>query len=131
MIVARPEAVICPVQLIRLYFQKFELDFNGSGKSVNFRLQKQAGRHRPLWYTSLAQSNATKATRQLLVKHGFDGAKFTEKSLKVQGVTELLDAGVSLENVMVMGRWKRTTTPLHYRNLSANFLLTVASRLPM
>ena len=130
-IVARPEAVFCPVQLIRLYFQKFELKFNGSGKSVNFRLQKQAGSHRPLWYTSLAQSNATKATRQLLVKHGFDGAKFTEKSLKVQGVTELLDAGVSLENVMVLGRWKRTTTPLHYRNLSANFLLTVAGRLPM
>ena len=72
-----------------------------------------------------------KATRQLLVKHGFDGATFTEKSLKVQGVTELLDAGVSLENVMVLGRWKRTTTPLHYRNLSANFLLTVAGRLPM
>ena len=44
---------------------------------------------------SLAQSNATKLTRQLLIKHGFDGAKFTEKSLKVQGVTELLDASFS------------------------------------
>ena len=128
---ARPDTAVCPVELIRLYFRTFHLQFQGSGKSVNFRIQKQAGSHRPLWNTSLAQSNATKLTRELLVKHGFDGAKFTEKSLKVQGVTELLDAGESLENVMVLGCWKRTTTPLHYRHMSTRFLLSVASRIPM
>ena len=64
-IAARPEAAVCPVALIRLYFRTFHLQFQGSGKSVNFRIQKQAGSHRPLWNTSLAQSNATKLTRQL------------------------------------------------------------------
>ena len=64
-IAARPEAAVCPVALIRLYFRTFQLQFQGSGKSVNFRIQKQAGSHRPLWNTSLAQSNATKLTRQL------------------------------------------------------------------
>ena len=130
-IAARPEAAVCPVALIRLYFRTFHLQYQGSDKSVNFRIQKQAGSHRPLWNTSLAQSNATKLTRQLLIKHGFDGAKFTEKSLKVQGVMESLDAGESLENVMVLGCWKRTTTPLHYRHMSTQFLLSVASRIPM
>ena len=127
----RPDSSACPVQLIRLYFQRFGLQFGGSGKLVNFRLQKTAGRYLPLCTTSLSQSNATKFTRELLVKHGFDGAKFTEKSFKVQGVTALMDAGEAAENVMVFGGWKRPTTPLHYRNMSAEFLLGVAGKLPV
>ena len=127
----REDSDSCPVRIIRAYFHRFGLQFNGSGKFVNFRLKKDAGRHIPLCTTSLSQSNATKCTRELLVKHGFDGSRFTEKSFKVQGVTQLLDSGEPLENVMVFGRWKRTTTPLHYRNLSENFLLGVAGRLPL
>ena len=127
----RPDSSACPVQLIRLYFRRFGLRFSGSGKLVNFRLQKVGGSYIPLCKTSLSQSNATKFTRVLLVKHGYDGSKFTEKSFKVQGVTALMDAGESAENVMVFGGWKRTTTPLHYRNMSANFLLGVAGKLPM
>ena len=121
----------CPAKIIRAYFHRFGLQFNGSGKYVNFRLKKDAGRHIPLYSTSLSQSNATKCTRELLVKHGFDGSRFTEKSFKVQGVTQLLDSGEPLENVMVFGRWMRTTILLHYRNLSENFLLSVAGRLPL
>ena len=45
---ARTESPACPVQLIRLYFQRFGLQFGGGGKLVNFRLQKTAGRHLPL-----------------------------------------------------------------------------------
>ncbi len=130
-IMERNGVLDCPVKMIRLFFKKFGLSFQGTGKSVNFRLQKEAGRHKPLWRTSLAQSNATKCTRQLLEKHGFQGDSFTEKSLKVQGVTDLLDTGEPLENVMVFGRWKQTTTPCHYRNLSANFLQGIAGRIPM
>ena len=121
----------CPAKIIRAYFHRFGLQFNGSSKYVNFRLKKDAGRHIPLYTTSLSQSNATKCTRELLVKHGFDGSRFTEKSFKVQGVTQLLDSGEPLENVMVFGRWMRTTILLHYRNLSENFLLSVAGRLPL
>ena len=127
----RPGQQGCPVSLIRTYFTRFGLKFDGTGRSVNFRLQKDGGRHVPLWKTSLSQSNATKLTRELLTKHGYEGSKFTEKSFKVQGVTELMNSGEPAENVMVFGGWKRTTTPLHYRHTSADFLLGVASRLPM
>ena len=51
--------------------------------------------------------------------------------MKVQGVTDLLDTGEPLENVMVSGRWKTQTTPLHYRNLSVNFRLTIARTTPL
>ena len=56
-----------------------------------------------LYVMLLLQSNATKCTRELLVKEGFDGSRFTEESFKVQGVTQLLDSGEPLENVMVSG----------------------------
>ena len=70
-------------------------------------------------------------TRKLLDRHGYEGQKFTEKSMKVQGVTDLLDTGEPLENVMVSGRWKTQTTPLHYRNLSVNFRLQIAKNIPL
>jgi hypothetical protein len=127
----RPGSPACPVNLLRLYFRRFGLRFGGSGKFLNFRLRKEAGSHRALPATSLCASNATKFTRQLLQKHGFEASAFTEKSMKVQGVTELLDAGEPLENVMVFGRWKTQTTPLHYRNLSMKFRLGVAKHIPV
>ena len=130
-IAERAGELACPVKLIRMYFNRFNLQFEGSGKHVNFRIQKDGGRQIPLWNTSLSQSNATKCTRLLLAKHGFESDKFTEKSFKVQGVTELMNAWESAENVMVFGGWKRPTTPLHYRHISSQFLLGVASRLPL
>ena len=127
----RPDSDFCPVKIIRLYFKCFGLRFGQGSGYVNFRLCKQAGRHVPLTTVSLSASNATKYTRQLLDKHGYDSQRFTEKSMKVQGVTDLLDTGEPLENVMVSGRWKTQTTPLHYRNLSVNFRLTIARNIPL
>ena len=101
MIPVRPDSDFCPVKIIRLYFKCFGLRFGPGSSYVNFRLCKQAGRHMPLTTVSLSASNATKYTRQLLDKHGYDSKRFTEKSMKVQGVTDLLDTGEPLENVMV------------------------------
>ncbi len=129
-IAERPENPACPVRLIRLYFQRFGLRFGGSGKLLNFRLRKERGSHSALTQYSLCQSNATKWTRQLLAKYGYDPTSFTEKSNKVQGTTDLLDAGEQVPHVMVFGRWRSETTPLHYRALSIQFRLSVASRFP-
>ena len=106
---ARQGSDFCPVNLFRLYFRCFGLDFGQGNKFVNFRLNKRASRHVPMTSVSLSQSNATIYSRKLLTKHGFDGNKFTEKSMKVQGVTDLLDTGEPLSNVMVAGRWKTQT----------------------
>ena len=76
-----------------------------------------------LYVMLLLQSNATKCTRELLVKHGFDGSRFTETSFKVPGVTQLLDSGEPLENMMAF--WEvetnNNTAPLSkfVRKLSA------------
>ena len=127
----RPGCETCPAALLRLYFRRFGLCFGSGKKLLNFRIWKEAGRHVAMPLHGLSASNATKNTRALLAKHGYDAAAFTEKSMKVQGVTELLETGEALENVMVHGRWKSATTPLHYRHLSVNFRLQVAQNIPV
>jgi len=127
----RPQSAACPARLIRLYFQQFGLKFGGTGKYLNFRIHRVQGNHVALPKFSLCQSNATKWTRELLRKHGYEAEAFTEKSEKVQGVTDLLDANKALADVMVFGRWKRETTPLHYRALSIDFRLKIASSFPL
>jgi hypothetical protein len=69
--------------------------------------------------------------RQLLAKHGYDPTGFVEKSLKVQGATDLLDTEEALNNAMVHGCWKCQMTVLHYRHVSVQFRLRVASHIPM
>ena len=68
--------------------------------------------------------------RATLAKMSNDTARFTEKSFKVTGVTSLLDAGESLENVMIAGRWRGLMTPQHYRNTLIEIRLSVARRIP-
>ncbi len=108
MITERPESPACPVQLIQLYFQRFGLRFGGSGKLMNFQLRKERGSHSALTQYSLCQSYATKWTRQLLAKHGYDPTSFTENSNTVQGTTDLLDAGEQVPHVKVFGCWRST-----------------------
>jgi len=126
----RPESPACPVRLIRLYFRRFGLKFGGSGKLLNFRLRKTQGTHEAITTHGVCQSNATDWTRKLLDKHGYDSSNFTEKSNKVQGTTDLLASGEQVAHVMVFGRWRSEHTPLHYRALSIEFRLGVASRFP-
>ena len=126
-------SVCCPVKVIRLYYRRFHLKFKGnpsSGIYVNFRLAKMNGYHMALANTKLSVGSATTQMRNLLVKSGFNGSVYTEKSFKVGGVTALCDSGEGLENVMVAGRWRNLFTPLHYRNTSVNFRLSIVQNLP-
>ena len=79
---------------------------------------------KPLTNVILSQTTATDCTRKLLLNYGIPAdlvKRFTEKSLKIAGVTGLLDTGEPLENVALAGRWKATGTPLYYRNTSYKF----------
>ena len=71
----------------------------------------------------LSQSNATKYTKQLLLEYNDMTIveRFTEKSLKIEGVTGLLDSGEPLENIAIVGCLKSSTTLMQYRNTSYKF----------
>jgi hypothetical protein len=128
----RADCTVCPVKLIRLYFWRFGLCFQGSGKTVNFRIGRMAGVV-TAGKGSLSRCNAKKNFQDLLRKHGYieEAEVYCEKALKVGSVTNTLDAGEPLENVKVVGGWKSLSTPLHYRELSERFRRDVASRIPL
>ena len=131
---ARPESAGCPVSLLRQYYRRFNLNFKGSvstGKFLNFRITKQFGYYSAMTGTRLSQSTAVEQARSMMKKYGYDGAKYTEKSFKVGGVTALCDSGEALENVMIAGRWRNMYTPMHYRNTSVNFRLNIVQNLPI
>ena len=126
------DSVLCPVTLTRLYFKKFNLFFFSPGFNsnfINFRIKSKTSSIR-IPNSKLSESNATKNTKKLLKIYNIDANKFTEKSLKIAGVTVLLDSGEPLENVSIAGRWKSTLTPLHYRNTSYNFRKNIAKNIP-
>ena len=66
-IIARSEEEFCPVKLIKLFFKRFNLNFNNAnselnkGKYVNFMISKQAGYLTALTNTRLSQSTSTYA----------------------------------------------------------------------
>ena len=131
---ARPGSAGCPVVLLRLYYRRFNLNFKGrvsTGKYLNFRISKQFGYHSAMAGTRLSQSTAVEQARSMMKKYGYDGAKYTEKSFKVGGVTALCESGEALENVMIAGRWRNMYTPMHYRNTSVNFRLDIVQNLPV
>jgi hypothetical protein len=127
---SRTDCIVCPVQPVRLYFRCFGLQFHGSGLPVNFRLRKDGGRY-VRGTGVLSRSNGTKYTRELLARHNFNSENFTEKSLKVGGVTNLLNSGEPLENVQLLGGWKSLQTPLYYRAVSLQLKQEVAGRIPL
>lgn len=125
-------STLCPVFLTNLYFAKFNLHFASDltvkPSFINFYLTKKGS---AITNRSLSQCNATKSTKNLLTKHNLPCNKFTEKSMKIAGVTALLDSGEPLENVAIAGRWRTNSTPLHYRNTSYKFRLNIAKNIPL
>ena len=69
--------VVCPGELERLYFRKFQLKFANQPGSVahfmNFRIAKRGlGREIPLTQTIWGLSLATEKTRLLFQRYGMD-----------------------------------------------------------
>ena len=121
----------CPVKITKMYFKRFYLKFGTGTKLVNFRLEKQAGMVMAKPYESLSYSTAVNCTRKLMLKHGFSVKGISEKSAKIEGVSQTANAGASLEELMWLGRWKSLTTPNHYKNNDENYKKFLASKIPV
>ena len=108
----------CPVRITKMYFKRFHLKFGVGTKFVNFRLEKQAGIVKAKPYESLSYSSAMHCTRKLMLKNGFSIKGISEKSAKVEGVSQTANAGATLEELMWLGRWKCIQTANHYKHNS-------------
>ena len=88
----------CPVQITKLFFQRAGFLFANDGSDHskgNCRIRKNGGS----WVFQPTQvlgcTRAIEQLRKLLVKYGFLFMSVTDKSAKMEGVTQSLNAGVS------------------------------------
>ena len=121
----------CPVKITAMYFQRFGLKFSTGDKYVNFRIKKTNGQVVAKPYEKLSYSTAIASTRKLLRKHGFNADKISEKSPKMEGVSQTLNAGASLEEVMWLGRWRSINTPNHYKMNDTHYKQFIAGKIPI
>ena len=124
--------VFCPVQLTKLYFIRFGLNMGEKTdlSFVNFRLKKCGKNSIPVLSESVSYNTAVKCTRSLLTKNGFNAKDISEKSAKMEGVTQSLKAGATVEELMWLGRWRTQSIPYHYKVNSEKFKQSLASKVP-
>ena len=61
---------------------------------------------------------------------GVSTAAYTDKSVKMAGVTAAFEAGASPDDVMHAGRWRSAEIPLRYKHNSVQFKRSVAAKIP-
>ena len=54
----------------------------------------------------------------------------TDKSFKMLGVTSMMAAGLSAEEVALHGRWKSAEMPLRYKHNSTEYKFSISQRIP-
>ena len=124
----------CPVKITNAYFRRFGLQFGraaGDSSYVNFQLRRSShGSLEPIRHRPLSATTATENLRQLFAAVGIPATKFTDKSVKMAGVTAAFAAGASPDDVMHAGRWKSSEIPLRYKHNTVQFKRNVAAKIP-
>ena len=124
---------LCPKLIYTTYFKMMKITEPDDKLNCKLEMNGKASRTKTL----LSYTTSLKDTKELLAKHGFDGA--SEKSFKASGVSALLDKKTSLSDVQVIlfilllhlsskffskiqvyGRWKAPQTVLHYYDSSVS-----------
>ena len=92
----------CPVFITRFYLKRFRFMFwnkYGEGEDhrfVNCRLRKIDYLWQPQAGAGLCNTTATEQLRNLIRKIGESADRITEKSVKMEGVTKMLDSGATM-----------------------------------
>ena len=108
------------------------MKFNDRDESfVNFKLRKCGNGYVTCKDKSIGISSAVNSTRKLLIENGFSPKDISEKSAKMEGVTQTLNSGASLEQVMHLGRWACISTPNHYKINSVEYKKSIGKKIPV
>ena len=123
----------CPLNVFRYHFKFFGLEFGNPAhdkKFLNGWFYRDGGRYRMINGKVLCHSNSTMDMRQLIRASGEFERHYTEKSFKMGGVSFMFnEAGVSLQQVKVHGRWRNPNTPLYYRDDSDEYRKNLAKKM--
>ena len=123
----------CPVWIVSTYFRRAGFSFSNIREDfskVNCQIRKSGGSWIFQNHKKLGRTTAIEQLQQLLRKWGFPSIGVTDKSAKSEGVTRSLEAGASLEEVQLHGRWKTLDIPMRYKRNSVEFKAKIAQNVP-
>ena len=120
----------CPVFITRFYFKKFGFKFNGDHRLVNCRLRKIENQWMPQEGKTLSQTTANQQLRKLLTQVGVEDKRITHKSIKMAGVTAMLNTGASMLDVANQGRWRTVDIVQTYKHNSDEYKKYTAAQIP-
>ncbi len=123
----------CPVRLIKLYYKRFGWQFGAASRDEAYlfcMMRKSGGLRYGDGKHVASASKAREELQQLMKEMGGDGAGVTDKSFKMLGVTKSLEAGLTVEEAALHGRWRTTTMPLTYKHNSMEYKAGVAEKIP-
>ena len=126
-------SVICPVRLVTEYCKMLGLRMGreaGDTRHLYCRIRKGVGSWSADKGAPASLSKAREELKQLLQQSGMADKGITDKSFKMLGVTSMMAAGLSAEEVALHGRWKSAEMPLRYKHNSADYKLSISRRIP-
>ena len=123
----------CPVFVTRFYFKRFGFRFGNQGKDnryVNCRIRRINQIWTPQAGAGLSQTKATEQLQNLLSRIGCNWAGVTDKSVKMEGVTQTLDAGAMMIDLANQGQWKLMEIVQTYKHNSNEYKISTARLVP-
>ena len=126
-------SVICPVRLVTEYCKMLGLRVGGGAgddRHLFCRIRKGKGSWSADKGAPASLSKAREELKQLLQQSGMADKGITDKSFKMLGVTSMMAAGLSAEEVALHGRWKSAEMPLRYKHNSAEYKFSISRRIP-
>jgi hypothetical protein len=124
---------LCPVRLTELYFRRFGLRWGKEGADERYlhaRIRKIGGTHVMDGRVAASTGKAREELKKLLEEMGVNSEGVTDKSFKMLGVTNTLEAGAPAEEVALHGRWRSTEMPLRYKHNSQEYKKRTAAKVP-
>ena len=132
-VLSENDTQLCPVKLAKEYSRQLGMKLGAAaadGKHLCCRIRKNAARWSAEAGLPVSLSKARDELKKLLQASGLGDKGITDKSFKMLGVTSMMAAGISAEEVALHGRWKTPDMPLRYKHNSTAYKLSVAQRIP-
>ena len=131
-VLTKRDGGLCGPTVLAAYMRRIGLTMGAAAndtRPLHCRIRKTASG----WMATAAKASASKAREELqdiLSSMGWDKKAATDKSFKMLGVTEMLRAGMSVEEVANHGGWKTTDIVRRYQHNSLEYKRDTAAKVP-
>ena len=127
------DSVICPVRLTTEYYKQLGLRMGyaaGDERHLCCRIRKSKGVWKAATGAPASLSKAREELKALLQQTGLGDKGITDKSFKMLGVTNMMAAGATAEEVALRGRWRSTAMLLRHKHNSTEYKLSISQKIP-